>query len=53
MTVITTRHELIAYYERKGFVVTGEKRPFPTETKFGIPKQHLELLVMEKPVIDG
>ncbi|RKR85491.1 acetyltransferase (GNAT) family protein [Mucilaginibacter gracilis] len=51
MTVITIRHELIAYYERKGFVVTGEKRPFPTETKFGIPKQPLELLVMEKAVI--
>lgn len=48
MTVITTRHELIAYYQRKGFNLTGELKPFPTDTKFGIQKQPLELLVMEK-----
>jgi ribosomal protein S18 acetylase RimI-like enzyme len=50
MTVISTRHELIAYYERKGFKVTGEKKPFPTDTRFGIQKQPLELIVMEKEV---
>jgi ribosomal protein S18 acetylase RimI-like enzyme len=48
MTVITTRYELIAYYQRKGFNLTGELKPFPTDTKFGIQKQPLELLVMEK-----
>lgn len=29
MTVIDSRIELIAYYERRGFVRTGEQRPFP------------------------
>lgn len=29
MTVIDSRTELIAYYERRGFVRTGERRPFP------------------------
>jgi ribosomal protein S18 acetylase RimI-like enzyme len=31
MTVIDSRVELIAYYERRGFVRTGERRPFPIE----------------------
>jgi ribosomal protein S18 acetylase RimI-like enzyme len=48
MTVISTRHELIAYYERKGFSLTGETREFPTDTRFGIQKQPLELIVMAK-----
>jgi len=48
MTVITVRDELIAWYERHGYVRTGEIEPFPTETKFGVPKQPLELMVMEK-----
>lgn len=29
MTVIDARPELIAYYERRGYVRTGETRPFP------------------------
>jgi len=31
MTVIDSRIELIAYYERRGFVRTGERRPFPID----------------------
>jgi ribosomal protein S18 acetylase RimI-like enzyme len=31
MTVIDSRTELIAYYERRGFVRTGERRAFPIE----------------------
>lgn len=50
MTVITVRNELIAYYKRKGFIETGERQPFPSDPKFGIPKQPLEFLVMEKVV---
>lgn len=48
MTVISVRNELIAWYERKGFRTTGEKSPFPTDPRFGIPKQALEFVVMEK-----
>ena len=29
MTVVDRRATLIAYYERRGYVVTGETRPFP------------------------
>ncbi|MBB4612234.1 GNAT family N-acetyltransferase [Novosphingobium taihuense] len=29
MTVIDARPELIAYYERRGYLRTGESRPFP------------------------
>jgi ribosomal protein S18 acetylase RimI-like enzyme len=48
MTVISVRRELIAWYERKGFRTTGEKSPFPKDPRFGIPKQDLEFVVMEK-----
>lgn len=48
MTVITARDSLIAYYKRKGFEDTGERKPFPNDPAFGIPKQPLEFMVMEK-----
>jgi GNAT superfamily N-acetyltransferase len=32
MTVIERRTELIAYYGRRGYAPTGEKRPFPVES---------------------
>ena len=50
MQVITRRHELIAYYERRGYRRTGETRPFPaTDPRFGLPKvDGLEFEVLEK-----
>jgi ribosomal protein S18 acetylase RimI-like enzyme len=48
MTVITLREELINWYERHGYSKTGEKKPFPDDPRFGIPKQPLEFLVLEK-----
>ena len=48
MTVISVRSELIAYYERRGYHRTGATEPFPTDPRFGIPKQPLVLLVLEK-----
>ena len=48
MTVITLRNELIKWYERRGYRDTGERKPFPGDPRFGIPKQPLEFLVMEK-----
>lgn len=48
MTVISVRPELIAYYERQGYRQTGETEPFPTGPRYGIPKQPLTLLVLEK-----
>jgi ribosomal protein S18 acetylase RimI-like enzyme len=40
MTVIRQRSELIAWYERRGYALTGETRPFPYgDERFGIPKR--------------
>jgi ribosomal protein S18 acetylase RimI-like enzyme len=49
MTVIAQRHELIAWYERRGYRLTGERRPFPADPRFGQPKRNdLEFIVLEK-----
>jgi GNAT superfamily N-acetyltransferase len=48
MTVISVRSELLAYYERQGYHQTGATEPFPTDPRFGIPRQPLTLLVLEK-----
>lgn len=50
MQVITLRHELIRYYERCGYLRTGELRPFPaTDPRFGLPKvDGLVFEVLEK-----
>ncbi len=51
MTVIYSRTELIAWYSRHGYQPTGETEPFPTDPAFGLPKQPLYFIVMEKPII--
>lgn len=39
MTVIIQRPTLIAWYERRGYRLTGERRPFPHgDTRFGVPR---------------
>jgi len=39
MTVIKQRHELIDYYQRRGYSPTGKERPFPIgDERFGLPK---------------
>lgn len=43
MTVIDSRVELIAYYERRGFVRTGETRPFPVPVE-----PPITMVVLEK-----
>lgn len=48
MTVISVRKELIAWYERHGYQSTGETKPFPVDPAFGLPKQPLHFIVMEK-----
>ncbi len=50
MTVISVRHELIAWYERHGYRATGETEPFPTDPEFGLPKTPIHFIVMEKPI---
>lgn len=49
MTVISARAELLAWYLRHGYLDTGERIPFHhNDTRFGVPRQKLELAVLEK-----
>jgi ribosomal protein S18 acetylase RimI-like enzyme len=50
MTVISVREELINWYERHGYKPTGVRKPFPNDPRFGIQKQPLEFVVLEKPI---
>ena len=50
MSVISVRKELIDWYKRNGYRLTGETSPFPNDPRFGIPKQELEFVIMEKEV---
>lgn len=53
MTVIDIRDELIAFYERRGYLRTGIKKPFPYgDERFGIPKRDdLRFEILEKPLV--
>jgi ribosomal protein S18 acetylase RimI-like enzyme len=49
MVVISVRVELIAWYQRHGYALTGERKPFVApDERWGIPKSTLEFVVMEK-----
>jgi ribosomal protein S18 acetylase RimI-like enzyme len=51
MTVISVRKELIDWYLRHGYQLTGERKPFAfTDPRFGQPKMKLEFVVLEKPI---
>jgi ribosomal protein S18 acetylase RimI-like enzyme len=50
ITVVNVRDTLIAWYERRGYTLTGEVEPFPYEdNRFGTPlRDDLTFVVMEK-----
>lgn len=49
MTVISVRKELIDWYLRHGYQLTGETKPFAfNDPRFGQPKMKLEFVVLEK-----
>ena len=52
MAVIDVRDELIAFYERRGYQRTGNKKPFPYgDARFGEPKRDdLRFEILEKPL---
>ena len=52
MSVIEQREELIAWYERRGYRLTGETRPFPYgQPRFGIPRRDdLRFVWLSKPL---
>lgn len=52
LTVVNIRDALIAWYQRRGYALTGETRPFPYgDDRFGIPRRDdLAFVVLEKPL---
>lgn len=52
MTVVEQRRELISWYERRGYQLTGEIRPFPYEDeRFGLPKRDdLRFVVLRRRI---
>jgi len=51
LTVIGLRRELIAFYQRRGYALTGERRPFPFEDGLSTALvEGIDLAVMEKPL---
>ena len=52
MTVIRQRTELIAWYERRGYALTGAEEPFPMDDeRFGLPtRRDLAFVVLDKPL---
>jgi hypothetical protein len=49
MSVISLRRELIAYYERRGYTLTGRRQPFPFEDGLSAALvEGIELTGMEK-----
>jgi ribosomal protein S18 acetylase RimI-like enzyme len=49
MSVISVRKELIEWYERHGYKLTGERKPFiAPDERWGIPRTALEFVMMEK-----
>jgi GNAT superfamily N-acetyltransferase len=55
MTVIDIRHELIAFYQRRGYVRTGIHKPFPYgDERYGIPlRDDLRFEVLQKDLSAG
>lgn len=53
MTVIGQREDLIAWYVRRGYVATGEMRPFPYgDDRFGVPRREdLYFVVLAKSLV--
>jgi ribosomal protein S18 acetylase RimI-like enzyme len=52
MTVVNVRDTLIAWYERRGYSLTAETRPFPYgDDRFGNPlRNDLHFVVLEKDI---
>jgi ribosomal protein S18 acetylase RimI-like enzyme len=55
MTVIAQRSELIAWYQRRGYSLTGETRPFPYEDeRAGLPRRgDLHFVVLKKSLVSA
>jgi len=53
MKVVNVRDTLVAWYERRGYRLTGEVHPFPYgDTNFGVPRREdLAFVVLQKSLV--
>jgi ribosomal protein S18 acetylase RimI-like enzyme len=53
MTVLHVRNTLIAWYQRRGYMLTGETKPFPyDDQRFGRPlRDDLHFVVLQKDLV--
>ncbi len=50
MAVVSARHELISFYQRRGYQKTGETMEYPLNAGVGQPKlENLKVEILEKP----
>jgi ribosomal protein S18 acetylase RimI-like enzyme len=50
MSVISVRTELVDWYMRRGYLPSGETKPFPEDERLGTPTRPLEFMILEKKV---
>jgi len=52
ISVVNVRKTLIAWYERRGYILTGETQPFPYgDERFGKPlRDDLQFVLLEKNI---
>lgn len=48
MHVLDVRTELLAYYQRRGYQITGRKSEYPIEAEAGQPIVPIQLIEMKK-----
>lgn len=51
MYVLDVRSELIAYYQRRGYQITGHTEPYPVNANVGQPLVSIQLIEMKKTII--
>ena len=52
MSVLSSRPELLAFYERRGYARTGERTAYPAGAGVGTPKREdIHVLHLEKPAL--
>ena len=52
MSVLSKRPELLAFYQRRGYQLTGEREPFPVAAGVGVPVAHdVQILMLQKAVV--
>ncbi|WP_109440724.1 GNAT family N-acetyltransferase [Acinetobacter haemolyticus] len=48
MYVLDVRHELVTYYQRRGYQQTGNILPYPLDADVGLPLASIQLIEMKK-----